>query len=199
MQLCAQQNIQVCVPSTPAQIFHLLRRQMLRPYRKPLIVMTPKSLLRHKMAVSTVDDLVNGQWLNVIDEQQLPDKSKIKKMILCCGKVYYDLLSAREVQQIEDTAIVRIEQLYPFPEDELKAILAQYPQLNELVWCQEEPQNQGAWFTSQHHMLACLHPSQTLCYAGRAFAAAPAVGSPYLHAKEQAELIAAAFGLQNQK
>ncbi|NDH08969.1 MAG: 2-oxoglutarate dehydrogenase E1 component [Gammaproteobacteria bacterium] len=199
MQLCAQQNIQVCVPSTPAQIFHLLRRQMIRPYRKPLIVMTPKSLLRHKMAVSSVNDLVNGKWLNVIDEQQLSNKSNIEKMILCCGKVYYDLLQAREEYQIHHTAIVRIEQLYPFPEDELKAILAQYPNLKELVWCQEEPQNQGAWFTSQHHMLACLKPSQTLTYAGRAFAAAPAVGSPYLHAKEQAEFIAAAFALQNQK
>lgn len=198
MQLCAQQNIQVCVPSTPAQIFHLLRRQMLRPYRKPLIVMTPKSLLRHKMAVSSVNDLVNGKWQDVIDEQLLQDKSAIEKIILCCGKVYYDLLQAREENQLHNTAIVRIEQLYPFPEDELKMILAQYPNLKELVWCQEEPQNQGAWFTSQHHMLACLKPNQSLRYAGRGFAAAPAVGSPYLHAKEQAEFIASALALTNQ-
>jgi 2-oxoglutarate dehydrogenase E1 component len=199
MQLCAQQNIQVCVPSTPSQIFHLIRRQMIRPYRKPLIVMTPKSLLRHKLAVSSVNDLVSGQWQNVIDEQQLQDKQAIEKMILCCGKVYYDLLQAREENKITNTTIVRIEQLYPFPEDELKAILAQYPNLKELVWCQEEPQNQGAWFTSQHHMLACLKSSQSLRYAGRPFAAAPAVGSPYLHAKEQAEFIQAALALPNQK
>ena len=199
MQLSAQQNIQVCVPSTPAQIFHLLRRQMVRPYRKPLIVMTPKSLLRHKLAVSSVNDLVNGKWQDVIDEQHLQNKAAIEKIILCCGKVYYDLLQAREDNKLLNTAIVRIEQLYPFPEDELKAILSQYPNLKEVIWCQEEPQNQGAWFTSQHHMLACLKPSQSLRYAGRAFAAAPAVGSPYLHAKEQAEFISAAITLPNQQ
>jgi 2-oxoglutarate dehydrogenase E1 component len=199
MQLCAQQNIQVCVPSTPAQIFHLLRRQMVRPYRKPLIVMTPKSLLRHKLALSSVNDLVNGKWQDVIGEQHLQNKATIEKMILCCGKVYYDLLQAREDNKLLNTAIVRIEQLYPFPENELKAILAQYPNLKEVIWCQEEPQNQGAWFTSQHHMLACLKPSQSLRYAGRAVAAAPAVGSPYLHAKEQAEFISAALSLPNQQ
>lgn len=197
MQLCAEHNMQVCVPSTPAQIFHLMRRQMIRPYRKPLVVMTPKSLLRHRLAVSTMDDLVHGQFQNIIPEVENLAAEKVKKIILCCGKVYYDLLQARMDKQINDVAIIRIEQLYPFPEEELKQALAPYKNAKEIIWCQEEPKNQGAWFTSEHHMKACLKDSQTLTYVGREFAAAPAVGSPYLHAKQQQAFIDAAFLSEN--
>lgn len=193
MQLCAQQNMQVCVPSTPAQIFHLLRRQMLRPYRKPLIVMTPKSLLRHKRAVSSLDELVHGQFQNVLPEIETLDASRVKKLVLCSGKVYYDLLQAREDRSISDVAILRIEQLYPFPTAELKKQLEKYPNVVEVIWCQEEPQNQGAWFTSQHHMLECLNKEQHLRYAGREFAAAPAVGSYALHLKQQQAFIEDVF------
>lgn len=189
MQLCAQQNMQVCVPSTPAQIFHLLRRQMLRPYRKPLIVMTPKSLLRHKRAVSSLDELVYGEFQNVIPEVQALDFKQVKKLVLCSGKVYYDLLQAREERDIKDVAILRIEQLYPFPTEELKHELSKYPKLKEVIWCQEEPQNQGAWFTSSHHIMDCLSLDQELRYAGREFAAAPAVGSYALHLKQQQAFI----------
>jgi 2-oxoglutarate dehydrogenase E1 component len=193
MQLCAQQNIQVCVPSTPAQIFHLMRRQMLRTYRKPLIVMTPKSLLRHKRAVSDINELVNGQFMNILPEVANIAPQQVKKVVLCSGKVYYDLLQAREDRNINDVALIRIEQLYPFPEEELSQKLKTYINAKEIIWCQEEPQNQGAWFTSQHHMQACLQASQTLRYAGREFAAAPAVGSYALHNKQQQAFIEDVF------
>lgn len=189
MQLCAQQNIQVCTPTTPAQMFHLLRRQMLRNFRKPLIVMTPKSLLRHKLAVSPLSDLTEGEFHNVIPEIDALDASKVTKVVLCCGKVYYDLLQKRRDEQINNVAIVRIEQLYPFPKQALIAQLQQYNQAKDVVWCQEEPQNQGVWFSSQHNILDCLRDDQKLRYAGRGFAAAPAVGSPVLHARQQQELV----------
>ena len=194
MQLCAQQNMQVCVPSTPAQIFHLIRRQMLRPYRKPLIVMTPKSLLRHKRAVSSIDDLVHGHFHNVLPDTIITNTNQVKRVVLCSGKVYYDLLQAREDLQRQDTALIRIEQLYPFPSEELSQELGKYQSANEVIWCQEEPQNQGAWFTSQHHMLDCLRESQKLRYAGRDFAAAPSVGSYGLHQKQQQAFIEQVFG-----
>lgn len=193
MQLCAQQNIQVCTPTTPAQIFHLLRRQMLRKFRKPLIIMTPKSLLRHKLAVSTLQDLTQGEFHNVIPEIDALDNAKVTKVILCCGKVYYDLLQKRRDAQLNQAAVIRIEQLYPFPKEELVAELTKYPKAKNIVWCQEEPQNQGVWFSSQHNMLDCLKPDQTLHYAGRGFAAAPATGSPYLHAEQQSALVEDAF------
>jgi len=193
MQLCAEQNIQVCTPTTPAQIFHLLRRQVLRHFRKPLIVMTPKSLLRHKLAVSTLTELTNGQFQNVIGEIDSLDNEKVEKVVLCCGKVYYDLLQKRRDEQLNKIAIVRIEQLYPFPKDEFKKAMAQFPHVNRVVWCQEEPQNQGAWFASQHHIQECLSATQKLSYAGRDFAAAPAAGSANLHAKQQAALVEQAF------
>ena len=193
MQLCAQQNIQVCVPTTPAQIFHLLRRQLLRDFRKPLIVMTPKSLLRHKLAVSSLNDLAEGKFYNVINEVDDIDAKKVNKVVLCCGKVYYDLLQKRRDDQLNTAAIVRIEQLFPFPMDELKQILSQFPNAKQIVWCQEEPQNQGAWFASQHNLIDALNADQALTYAGRDFAAAPAAGNSVLHAKQQAELVEAAL------
>lgn len=189
MQLCAQQNIQVCTPTTPAQIFHLLRRQILRKFRKPLIVMTPKSLLRHKLAVSSTADLTNGRFHNVIPEIDELNEDKVTKIVLCCGKVYYDLLQKRRDASLNHVAIIRIEQLYPFPKKSLVKELAKYPHAKDIIWCQEEPQNQGVWFSSQHNILDCLHKEQSLRYAGRGFAAAPAVGSPYLHAKQQQELV----------
>lgn len=189
MQLCAQQNIQVCTPTTPAQMFHLLRRQMIRNFRKPLIVMTPKSLLRHKLAVSPVEDLLKGKFHDVIPEVDQLDAEKVTKVVLCCGKVYYDLLQKRRDAQLNHVAIIRIEQLYPFPKTELKKAMAVFTQAKKVVWCQEEPQNQGVWFSSQHNILDCLLADQSLSYAGRGFAAAPAVGSSLLHAKQQQELV----------
>lgn len=189
MQLCAQHNIQVCTPTTPAQIFHLLRRQAIRNFRKPLIVMTPKSLLRHKLAVSPLEDLRKGKFHTVIPEIDTLDAQKVTKVVLCCGKVYYDLLQIRRDKKLEHVAIVRIEQLYPFPKKALIAELNKYPNAKEVVWCQEEPKNQGVWFSSQHNMRDCLRPEQALLYAGREFAAAPAVGSSALHAQQQNALV----------
>lgn len=189
MQLCAQHNIQVCTPTTPAQIFHLLRRQMIRNFRKPLVIMTPKSLLRHKLAVSTLDDLTKGHFENVIGEIDTLDAAKVTRVVLCCGKVYYDLLQMRRDKNLNHIALVRIEQLYPFPRKALTSELEKYPNAKEVVWCQEEPQNQGVWFSSQHNIRECLNDDQSLRYAGREFAAAPAVGSASLHAKEQQALV----------
>ena len=151
--------------------------------------MTPKSLLRHKQAVSTLTDLTDGRFYNVIAEVDDLDAAKVTKVVLCCGKVYYDLLQKRRDDQLNRIAIIRIEQLYPFPMDELKQIMAQFPHAKQVVWCQEEPQNQGAWFASQHNMRDCLRSDQLLAYAGRDTAAAPAVGSSVLHAKQQALLV----------
>lgn len=189
MQLCAQRNMQVCTPTTPAQIFHLLRRQMLRSFRRPLIVMTPKSLLRHKLAISSLKDLTDGKFYNVIPEVDDLDASKVNKIILCCGKVYYDLLQARRENKQTTAAIIRIEQLYPFPKKALQKELQKFPNAKTIVWCQEEPQNQGVWFASQHHMNECLTQGQLLRYAGRGFAAAPSVGSFSLHVQQQEALV----------
>lgn len=189
MQLCAQQNMQVCTPTTPAQIFHLLRRQIIRKFRKPLIIMTPKSLLRHKLVVSSIEDLSSGRFHAVIPEVDELNDDAVKKVIMCCGKVYYDLLQTRREKNITDVAIVRIEQLYPFPHKDLVSVLQKFKNAKQIVWCQEEPQNQGVWFASQHNMKRCLEPQQTLSYAGRGFAAAPAAGSAAAHAAQQAELV----------
>lgn len=197
MQLCAEQNIQVATPTTPAQIFHLLRRQMIRNYRKPLVIMSPKSLLRHKLAVSELSDLTKGEFQSIIPEMDTLDPKDVRQVVLCCGKVYYDLLQKRRDEGRHDVAIVRVEQLFPFPKTLLKEVLKGYPNAKQVVWCQEEPQNQGVWFSSQHHMLECLGKGQTLRYAGRGFAAAPAVGSPLLHAKQQEALVADALSLSN--
>ncbi|EDP46540.1 2-oxoglutarate dehydrogenase E1 component [Rickettsiella grylli] len=188
LQLCAQDNMQVCIPSTPAQIFHVLRRQMLRPYRKPLILMTPKSLLRHKLAVSTLQALSEGQWQSVISDFEV-DANAIKRVVLCSGKVYYDLFEMRREQKQQGVALIRIEQLYPFPDIELKAALKPFSNVNDIVWCQEESKNQGAWYWIQHHLISCLEKNQHLRYVGRSASAAPAVGSPLVHAEEQHTLI----------
>lgn len=188
LQLCAQHNMQVCVPSNASQIFHLLRRQMLRKMRKPLIVMTPKSLLRHKGASCDLDSLTNGHFQVVIPEVESIDPKKITKVVLCSGKVYYDLVAKRDELKKFNVAILRIEQLYPFPEAELKIQLDRYPHAKQVVWCQEEPKNQGAWFSSQHHFRACLG-AQTLRFAGREASASPAVGYFHVHQEQQEALV----------
>jgi len=196
LQLCAEHNVQVCVPTTPAQIYHLLRRQVIRPLRKPLIVLTPKSLLRHKLAISTLEELAEGSFQTVIPEIDTLDPKKVTRLVLCSGKVYYDLLEKRRAEGREDIAIVRIEQLYPFPEDDLVEILAPYTELKNVVWCQEEPMNQGAWYSSQHHMRRILgrhNKDLVLEYAGRDASAAPACGYASMHAEQQEKLLQDAF------
>jgi 2-oxoglutarate dehydrogenase E1 component len=189
LQLCAFDNMQVCVPTTPAQDFHMIRRQMLRNVRKPLIVMTPKSLLRHKLAVSTLDELANGSFQLVIAEHRELIAKKVKRVVLCAGKVYYDLREDAEKRGLADVAIVRVEQLYPFPRTEVSAELEKYPAAKEVVWCQEEPMNQGAWFQIRHHLQACVGSKQSLSYAGRARSPAPAAGHLNTHVVEQAALV----------
>jgi 2-oxoglutarate dehydrogenase E1 component len=193
LQLCAEHNMQVCVPSTPAQMFHMIRRQMLRRYRKPLIVMTPKSLLRHKMSVSSLEQLSEGHFHNIIPEQEDLQDDKIRRLVFCSGKVYYDLLEARQVHDIQDVALIRIEQLYPFPIDEYAAIIEQFAGVRDIVWCQEEPQNQGAWYQIRHRLQEPLNDEQTLYYAGRASAAAPASGIFKVHLQQQQALVEAAL------
>ncbi|PKM22185.1 MAG: 2-oxoglutarate dehydrogenase E1 component, partial [Gammaproteobacteria bacterium HGW-Gammaproteobacteria-14] len=198
LQLCAEQNMQVCTPTTPSQIYHLLRRQALRPSRKPLVIMSPKSLLRHKRAVSTLEELAEGRFETVLPDPEV-EADKVERLVLCGGKVYYDLLEKREADGIADTAVVRIEQLYPFPEQRLLEIMKPFRNLKTVVWCQEEPQNQGAWYCSQHHMRHVVHqlnPVLYLEYAGRDSAAAPAVGSMALHVEQQQKLIQDAFGIR---
>jgi 2-oxoglutarate dehydrogenase E1 component len=189
LQLCAFDNMQVCVPTTPAQDFHMIRRQMIRNVRKPLIVMTPKSLLRHKLAVSSLDELANGSFQLVIGEHRELAAKKVKRVVLCSGKVYYDLLGDAEKRGLTDVAIMRVEQLYPFPRPEVTAELDRYPAAKEVIWCQEEPMNQGAWFQIRHHLQACIGAKHSLSYAGRARSPAPAAGHFNTHVAEQAALV----------
>lgn len=193
LQLCAQQNIQVCNLTTPAQIFHVLCRQMMRPYRKPLVIMSPKSLLRHKLVVSTLDDLATGRFEVVIPEVDAIKPSQTRRVVLCSGKVYYDLLERRRANPQQNVAIIRIEQIYPFPEEELRTLLTGYSKTSDVVWCQEEPLNQGAWYAMQHHLRACLAKGQTLqCVAREAFAS-PAVGYLSVHLQQQEALLDKVF------
>jgi 2-oxoglutarate dehydrogenase E1 component len=193
LQLCAQHNMQVVVPTTPAQTFHMLRRQMLRLWRKPLIVITPKSLLRHKEAVSTLEDLGNGAFQNVIPEVDSLDAKKVRRVVVCSGKVYFELLAYRRERRIDDIAIIRLEQQYPFPHDEYKSAVAKYPNAKEVVWCQEEPQNQGAWYRLNYYLRNDIDASKVLYYAGRPVSASPAVGYAARHLAEQKQLIEDAF------
>ncbi len=192
LQLCAEQNIQVCVPSTPAQMFHMLRRQLLRTFRKPLIVMTPKSLLRHKLSVSKLEELSQGTFRNVIDEIDDLNPQTVPRVVFCSGKVYFDLLDLRRADDL-NVAIVRVEQLYPFPIEEYAEVIRRYPNAKEIVWCQEEPQNQGSWYQIRHRLQEALSPKQQLLYAGRAPAAAPATGIFQMHVEQQQALVDAAL------
>lgn len=193
LQLCALENMLVCVPTTPAQCFHMLRRQMKMATRKPLVVMSPKSLLRHKLAVSTLDELANGEFQHLIPDASA-DAKKVKRVVLCSGKVYYDLLEDAQKRGQDDVAIIRVEQLYPFPRAQLTAELQQkYPKATDVIWCQEEPQNQGAWYQIKHHLQACLGKGQALSYAGRSRSPSPAVGHFADHVAEQQQLVADAL------
>ena len=192
LQMCAEHNMQVCMPSTPAQVFHMIRRQAIRPWRVPLIAMTPKSLLRHKLAVSTMDELALGHFQCVIGEVDPHEPTAITRVVMCSGKVYYELLEARREAGARHIAIVRIEQLYPFPEAELARIISPYQHLEEATWCQEEPMNQGAWYSSQHHVRrVILEHGETLylTYAGREPHAAPAPGYASLFNQQQQKLV----------
>ena len=170
-------------------MFHMLRRQMLRPYRRPLVVMTPKSLLRHKASVSALEDLAHGHFHLVIGEQRELDDAAVRSVVACSGKLYYELAAARDDAGIDDVAVVRMEQLYPFPEDEFLAELGRYPNATELVWAQEEPQNQGAWYQIRHRLVRCAGARLKLRYAGRPRSAAPAGGYYSKHLAEQKTII----------
>lgn len=200
MQLCSDNNIQVCVPSLPAQMFHMLRRQMLRPLRKPLIVMTPKSLLRHRDSVSSLEDLAEGGFRLVIDDPAGPKPKAVKRLVFCAGKVYFDLAKARAEADdgLEHVALVRVEQLYPFPREEVAGVIERYSNAEDVIWCQEEPMNQGAWFQIRHHLQASVRENQHLKYAGRAASASPAVGYYQVHTEQQQRLVASALGLANE-
>ncbi|MGX5731132.1 2-oxoglutarate dehydrogenase E1 component [Pseudoxanthomonas beigongshangi] len=192
LQLCALENMLVCVPTTPAQAFHMIRRQMRMTTRKPLVVMTPKSLLRHKLAVSTLDELANGEFQHLIPDNAA-DPKKVKRVVLCSGKVYYDLLEDQQKRGQDDVALVRIEQLYPFPRARLAEELKRFGKAADVVWCQEEPQNQGAWYQIRHHLNACLGEKQSLHYAGRPRSPSPAAGHFAEHVEEQLKLVADAL------
>lgn len=192
LQLCAEDNMQVITPTTPAQIFHAMRRQAIRPIRKPMIITSPKSLLRHKLATSTLEELATGTFQTVIDEVDQINKADVTRLVLCGGKVYYDLLEKRRAEELNNTAVVRIEQLYPYPEQRIAEVLASYPNVKEIVWAQEEPKNQGAWLFIAPRLYDDVMKAAKqvrISYAGRPASAAPACGSPYLHAKQQAQLV----------
>jgi len=194
LQLCAGDNMQVCVPTTPAQMFHMLRRQALRKYRKPLIVMSPKNLLRHRLSVSTLADLIEGRFQAVIGEIDPIEAHAARRLVICSGKVYFDLLERRRDERREDVAIIRIEQLNPFPKEALARELNRYAKIKDIVWCQEEPENQGAWQHMQPHLQVYSKLGRMLHYAGRPAYAAPAEGSMSKHQAAQAALISAALG-----
>ncbi len=196
LQLCAEQNMQVCVPSTPAQVYHMLRRQALRGMRRPLVVMSPKSLLRHPQAVSSLEELANGAFQTAIGEIDDLDPQGVKRVVLCSGKVYYDLLDKRRKNEQTNVAIVRIEQLYPFPHKAVQDVLQQYSHVHDFVWCQEEPLNQGAWYCSQHHFREVVPFGASLRYAGRPASASPAVGYMSVHQTQQQDLVNDALNVE---
>lgn len=207
LQLCAEDNMQVITPTTPAQIFHALRRQVLRPARKPLIVMSPKSLLRHKLAVSTLDELANGRFETVIPEIDDLQADKVTRLVFCGGKVYYDLLEKRRELELDNVALVRIEQLYPLPEERMLEEVKKYPNLEDIVWAQEEPRNQGAWYYIAPHMFRLFAPPKpakrpTKAYlrepVARPSSAAPAAGLMQMHVEQQQRVVNEALGLDGQ-
>jgi 2-oxoglutarate dehydrogenase E1 component len=194
MQLAADTNMQIVQPTTASQIFHVLRRQMVRNLRKPLIIFTPKSLLRNKDATSPLSEFTKGGFQTVIPENKALKADKVKRVLVCSGKVYYDLVKKREELGADDVAILRAEQLYPFPHKAFATELKKYPNATELVWTQDEPQNQGAWFFVQHYIHENMTEGQRLGYSGRAASASPAVGYSHLHQEQQKALVDGAFG-----
>jgi len=197
LQLCGDNNMQVCVPTTPAQFFHLLRRQMIRPLRRPLVVMTPKSLLRHRHSVSPLTDLTEGHFQNLIDDASIEDKAAVERIVLCTGKVFFDLDAGRAARKDQTTALIRLEQLYPMPQEQLGAALARYPNYKTLVWCQEEPRNQGSWHRIQNHLSRAIRQDQQLEHVSRDASASPAVGYYQKHLEEQETLVNEALGWQS--
>jgi 2-oxoglutarate dehydrogenase E1 component len=197
LQLCAEDNIQVCMPSTPAQMFHMVRRQILRKYRKPLIVMSPKSLLRHRLCTSSREELADHSFEVVIDDAEVKDAKRVTRLVLCSGKVYYDVLEKRRELDLDHVALVRVEQLYPYPRDALQAILDKYDNARDVVWCQEEPRNQGTWFfmLSRRHLAGMISKKRALHYAGRPYSASPAVGYLNVHLEQQRQLVSDALAL----
>jgi 2-oxoglutarate dehydrogenase E1 component len=194
LQLCAENNMQVVQPTTPAQIFHVLRRQMIRLFRKPLVILTPKNLLRNKEAVSSLDELANGSFMTVLPDASALDAKKVKKVVFCSGKIYFDLIQGRRERELNDVAIVRIEQLYPWPHKAFQAEMKKYANATQIVWCQDEPQNQGSWFFVQHHLLEAMKDGQKLSYAGRPASASPAVGYYDKHYAQLKEMLNDALG-----
>ena len=189
LQACGRRNIQVCNATTPAQLFHLLRRQLHRNFRKPLVVMSPKSLLRHPMAVSSIDDLIKGSFRRILFEQEQLAPKGVTRVALCSGKVYYDLLAARQKAKVKHVALIRLEQFYPFPDDQLVEVMAKYPQAKDVVWVQEEPQNMGGWWFVRPYLEEHLPAGLVPRYIGRTRAASPATGSHKTHDAEQAALV----------
>jgi 2-oxoglutarate dehydrogenase E1 component len=195
MQLAADNNMQIVQPTSASQIFHVLRRQMVRLFRKPLVILTPKSLLRAKDASSPMAEFTRGDFKTVIGEHHAEiNPEKVRRVIACSGKVYYDLVRKREDRKALDVAIVRVEQLYPFPHKAFAAEMKRYPNATDIVWCQDEPQNQGAWFFVQHYVHENMNDGQRLGYAGRPASASPAVGYAHLHQEQQKALLEQAFG-----
>ncbi len=195
LQLCAENNMQVVVPSTPVQCFHMLRRQMKRSFRKPLIVMSPKSLLRHRLAVNSLEDFTEDCFQEIMPEIDLHDQESITRLLVCSGKIFYDLLETRREHGLKHVAIIRIEQLYPFPQELYISQIDGYPNLTDLIWCQEEPKNQGAWFGTLHHLERGLPRHLRIRYVGRQHSASPAVGYHSVHVEQQQKLINEALGI----
>jgi 2-oxoglutarate dehydrogenase E1 component len=193
LSLCAEENMQVCVPTTAAQYFHLLRRQIRRKFRKPLINMMPKSLLRYEPSASRIEELTEASFQNVIDDPSIANHENVRRVVLCSGKVYYSLITAREKQKVSDVAVIRVEQLYPFPQNELSAVLDKYRRAQEFVWVQEEPKNRGAWSYVSPRLMELL-PDTVVQYVGREESASPAAGAFKMHAMEEQEILTAAMG-----
>ena len=187
LQLCAEDNMQVMNLSTPAQYFHMLRKQTLQEYKKPVVLMSPKSLLRHPMATSSAEELAEGKFMPFIGDEEVG--SKAKRLVISSGKVYYDLLKYREENDLKDVAIARLEQFYPFPDNDIKEYLKSLKDVKEVIWCQEEPKNQGAWFFVASRFSEILAKGQKLSYAGRQASASPAAGQKKMHDVEQERLV----------
>jgi 2-oxoglutarate dehydrogenase E1 component len=198
LQMAAQDNIQICQPSTPAQMFHLLRRQVIRPYRKPLIIFSPKSALRRKDSFSPLDELVSGRFREVIGETETVDPASIERWVLCSGKLYYDIVEARRTGGITGAAVARLEQMNPYPAEAIAAEMARYPNLREVVWAQEEPENQGGWYFVRDRLTQALRPTQRLSYSGRPIMAAPSGGDYHRHLERQKQLVEGALGIANE-
>jgi 2-oxoglutarate dehydrogenase E1 component len=196
--MAAQDNIQICYPSTPAQMFHLLRRQVIRPYRKPLIIFSPKSTLRRKLSFSPLTDLAQGGFRAVIGESEIQDPNSIDRLVFCSGKVHFDILEARREKDIRGVGLARIEQLYPYPDEAIRAELARYPRLTAVVWAQEEPENQGAWYFLRDRLQAALKAGQVLSYAGRPNMAAPSGGDYHRHLERQKIIVETALDVRDQ-